>query len=47
MLVKLGVPYDVAMRMSNARRLAWLVTAKQAEGGKFNWTSMSWEPPPT
>lgn len=44
LLVKHGVPFDVALSMDNAMRLAWLVVVGQSEGNKWNWGSMSWEP---
>lgn len=36
-----GVPYDVAMHMSPARRLAFLVNFGELDGGKFDWHSMT------
>jgi hypothetical protein len=43
-LVKNGVPYEVAMHMSAARRLAWSVTFGELDGQRFDWDSMAWEP---
>lgn len=38
-----GVPYDVAMSMSPARRLAFIVLIGEAEGGHYDWRRMAWE----
>ena len=42
-LLSLGVPWDVALGMSPARRLAIMVIAGERKGGKFNWKRMKWE----
>lgn len=38
-----GVPYDVVMEMSDARRLAFVVAMGENKGGRFNWDDMRWE----
>jgi hypothetical protein len=42
-LVRRGVPYDVAMHLSPAQRLAFIVLMGEAEGGRFDWERMGWE----
>jgi hypothetical protein len=37
------VPYDIAMRMSEARRIAFSVTFGELDGGKWSWDSLAWE----
>jgi hypothetical protein len=41
-LVKLGVPYDAAMEMSPARRMAFLVISGEQDGGSFDWDNLRW-----
>ncbi len=44
-LVKCGVPWETAMHMNAARRLAWGVTFRELEGDAvFDWDSMTWKP---
>ncbi len=42
-LVKSGVPWDVAINLSPAELLAYCVIAGELDGGKFNWNGMTWE----
>lgn len=41
-LVKNGVPYDIAMEMSEAEILAHCVALGQFEGQEFDWNMMQW-----
>ncbi len=44
--MKIGVPFDVAWNMVDAGMgpeiTAYLVAAGEAEGGKFDWSQMTW-----
>lgn len=42
-LLKNGVPYDVAMSMPEWMVLAHVVTFGTLDGGKFDWQRMRWE----
>ena len=42
-LVSKGVPYDVAMRLSPARRLAFVVTFGELDGGAYDWKRGAWK----
>lgn len=42
-LVKNGVPYETAMTMSAARRLAHVVTFGEMDGRVFDWHAQRWE----
>ena len=42
-LVSKGVPYDVAMNLPAARRLAFAVIFGEMSGGKFDWKRLRWE----
>lgn len=42
-LVRVGVPWDVAWRMSPARRLACIVIAGELDGGEFDWDRLEWK----
>lgn len=44
LLVSQGVPYDVVMEMSAARRTAWIVALGELRGRVFDWNRMEWEP---
>jgi len=45
--VKNGVPYDAALKMSEARRIAFAVTFGQMDSGKrWNWMRGVWEEVP-
>ena len=44
--MKNGIPYDVAMKLSPTRRLAYTVAFGELEGGRFNWTALKWEDKP-
>lgn len=44
-LVKNGIPYDVAMSLSNEKALAFVVVFQEMEGLRFNWQTMSFEEP--
>ncbi len=41
-LAKIGVPWDVAKRMSPTRRLAAIVAAGEIDGREFDWDNMRW-----
>ncbi len=42
-LVKHGVPYEKAMTMSAARRLAHVVAFGELDGRTFDWHALRWE----
>lgn len=44
-LVKNGVPYDVAMGLDAEERTAYVIILSELDGGKFNWSTGSWEKP--
>lgn len=46
-LVKNGVPYDIAMTLDDAERLAYAVIFGQFEGSVFDWTRGQWKERPT
>ena len=41
--MKNGVPYDVALDMDDADRLAHLIVFGEYEGNRWNWRRMAWE----
>jgi len=42
-LVKSGVPYEAALRMSDARRVAFVIALGELSGDKkYDWQSGSW-----
>ncbi len=41
-LVSRGVPYEVAMRMSLQRRLAFNVIFGELDGRDFDWRALRW-----
>lgn len=43
MLVRLGVPYDVAFSLDPADRIAHLVVLGEYEGNTFDWSAGEWE----
>jgi hypothetical protein len=45
LLAKNGVPWDVALGWSPARRLAALIVIGEADGGKFDWAGLRMEFP--
>lgn len=44
-LVKCGVPYELAMEMDDAERLAHAVIFAEFEGSGFDWQAMRFTPP--
>jgi hypothetical protein len=42
-LVKAGVPWPVAERMSPAQLLGFRVIAGELEGGEFDWKGLKWQ----
>ncbi len=44
-LVGAGVPYDVALNWTPARRLAALVAVGELAGGVFDWNRLAWNDP--
>ncbi len=42
-LLKIGVPWNVAINSSVTRRFAMIVAAGEIEGGTFDWGNMRWE----
>jgi hypothetical protein len=44
-LVKHGVPWDVAWKMSPTRRLAYVVAFGEIDGGRFDWSTKTWSDP--
>lgn len=44
-LVKHGVPWDVALNLSPAETLGYIVAIGELDGGKFSWGAMDWEKP--
>lgn len=45
MLAARGVPWEVAIQLSQAELLGYCVAAGEIDGGKFNWGAMEWERP--
>lgn len=41
-LIRNGVPFDVAHSLGSAERLAYIVAFGEAEGGEFDWSQMRW-----
>ena len=41
-LVALGVPYEVAAKLSPAQRLAYTVVLGELRGNRFDWNAMRW-----
>jgi len=46
-LVQHGVPFDVAFSLDEDMRLAFCVIIGELNGGHFNWTTRTWDPPRT
>lgn len=42
-LVSYGVPWDVAWRMSPARRLGFIVAFGENAGGQWDWAALRWK----
>lgn len=42
MLVKYGVPFDVAFSLDDETRTAWCIIFGQMEGNKFDWEAGKW-----
>jgi len=42
-LVSLGVPYEVAAKLSPAQRLAYTVILIELQGRRFDWDAMRWK----
>lgn len=42
LLIKNGVPLDVAFSLPVDERLAWAVVMGEINGGKFDWDAMQW-----
>jgi hypothetical protein len=39
-----GVPWDQALKMSNARRFGiWVAIGEEIHGETWNWDTMNWE----
>lgn len=43
MLVKNGIPFDVAFSVDEITRAAWCIQLLEMEGNKFNWDMMKFE----
>jgi hypothetical protein len=41
-LVGRGVPFDVAMTLGEAERVAFVVACGELDGLDFDWASMTW-----
>jgi hypothetical protein len=41
--VKNGVPYDVALCLSDADVAAYSIIFGELDGQKFNWNAMAWD----
>jgi len=44
-LVKNGVPWHVAMSLSNEERVAFCIMFGELDGGVFDWGALSWRKP--
>jgi len=42
-LVSLGVPYEVAAKLSPAQRVAYLVILIELQGPRFDWDEFCWK----
>lgn len=42
-LVMHGIPFDVAFQLDDITRAGWCIAFSEMEGGKFNWSSMSFD----
>lgn len=42
LLVKNGVPFDVAFSLPPVDREAWIIIFGELAGGKFDWGRMDW-----
>jgi len=47
LLVKYGVPFDVAFSLTWQDRFAWCVILQRFDGAKFNFQKMKFEDPDT
>lgn len=47
MLVDHGVPFDLAFQLDDATRAAFTIIFGELQGYVFNWSTMTWKPPPT
>ena len=43
MLVKHGLPWEIATNLTPAELLAFCVVCGELDGAKFNWRAMEWE----
>ena len=41
-LIKNGIPFDVAMSLQEHEVLAYAIIFGKIDGGKWDWSSMSW-----
>jgi hypothetical protein len=41
-LITKGIPYDTAMRLSPAKRLAMCIMLGELDGGTWDWDLMAW-----
>jgi hypothetical protein len=42
LLIKNGVPFDVAFSMPDDMRIAWCVSLGTLDGGEWSWPEMKW-----
>jgi hypothetical protein len=42
-LVKCGVPYEVALALDEAERLAFVVVLGELDGLRFDWRRLRWD----
>jgi hypothetical protein len=42
-LVQCGVPYEVALRLEEAERLAYVVLFGELRGYRFDWRRLAWD----
>jgi hypothetical protein len=47
LLVKNGVPFDLAFSLDHHHRVAFCIIMGELDGGTFNWTQMAFEEPKT
>lgn len=43
MLVRNGVPFDIAFTLPKIWRRAFVVALGEMDGGQYNWQTLGWE----
>jgi hypothetical protein len=41
-LVRNGVPFDIAVSLSEDERLAWIIAMARLDGMEFDWSTRGW-----